>query len=74
MLQAEKINHQIAMAGNRLIKPLVVAILRVCVVSYVMLASANIQDEQRPWANIRVNAPVQPQEVLERIPPVTRPI
>lgn len=33
ILQAEKINHQRVIAGNRFINPFVVAILRVCVVS-----------------------------------------
>jgi len=33
-----------------------------------------MQDEHKPWANIRVNAPVQPHGVFDRIPPVTRPI
>lgn len=33
-----------------------------------------MQEEHKPWAIIRVNAPVQPQAEFDIIPPVTRPI
>lgn len=74
MLEAERINHQKVIIGNNLIKPLVMSILRVCVDSYVILAIANKPEEHRPWAIISKRAPVQPQDVLAIIPPVTSPI
>jgi len=74
MLQAENKNHQSVITGNRVISPFVDDILRVRVVSYVMLARANMQDEHKPWAIMSVRAPVHPQNELERIPAVTRPI
>ena len=74
MLQAEKRNHHIVIKGNKVISPLVDVILRVRVVSYVIFARANIHDEHKPWAIIKVRAPVQPHRELDIIPPVTRPI
>jgi hypothetical protein len=74
MLAAENINHQKDIAGNNIIMPFVMNILRVCVVSYVILASANIQDEHSPCANIMVSAPCQPHEVLDITPAVTIPM
>lgn len=42
------INHHIDMVGKAVIIPFVRNILRVCVDSYVIFASANRLDEQRP--------------------------
>lgn len=39
-----------------------------------MLARQNRADETRPWAIIRIIAPVKPQGVWIRIPPATRPM
>lgn len=38
------------------------------------MASANMQEEHKPWAIMSVRAPVQPHKELERMPAVTRPI
>lgn len=74
ILAAENINHQNVIAGNNIIIPLVINMLRVFVVSYVMLARANIHEEHRPWASIIVRAPCHPQVVFDIMPPVARPM
>lgn len=74
ILQAEKQNHQKVKEGNIVRKPDVRYILRDCVVSYVMLAKENIEDEQNPCAISIVRAPCQPHLVFDIIPPVARPI
>lgn len=62
MFAVQLTNHHIVIDGNRVIRPLVKNILRVCVVSYVMFARANSLDEHRPWASIMVRDAFHPQE------------
>lgn len=74
MFAQEKINHSIDMVGKRFRSPLVINILRELVASYVILAIANIPDEQRPWAIIIKRAPLNPHIELVIAPAIIRPI
>jgi len=74
MLQAEKQNHQKVIEGNKLNIPFVKYIPRELIVSYVILAKANIHDEQSPCEIKIRNAPCQPQVVFDIIPAVARPM
>lgn len=65
-----KINQRRDIEGTRLSNPLVRNILRVCVVSYVILAIENRAEDTRPWAIIIVTAPPHPQEVLDIRPEI----
>lgn len=74
ILQAEKQNHQKVIEGNKANNPLVTYILRDCVVSYLILANENIQEEHRPWATSIERPPCHPQEVPVIMPAVASPI
>lgn len=74
MLHAEKQNHQKHNDGNKFMRPLVINILREEMVSYVIFARENIQEEHSPWAKSIIIAPCQPQGVLVMIPAVAIPM
>lgn len=61
MLQTQKINHHKVMLGKILDIPETRKSLREWVISYVIPASANMADEQRPWEIIIIKAPTHPQ-------------
>ena len=63
-----------AKIGNSARMPLVRNSLRVDVVSYRQLASANSAEEQNPWAIIIIMAPSHPQICIVIIPAVSSPI
>jgi hypothetical protein len=69
-----KMNHNKDIEGIRLSKPFVRNILRVCVVSYVMLAIENIADETKPCAIIMASDPIHPQRVFDINPEMRIPI
>ena len=74
ILHAEKENHQNVIDGKSASSPLVTYILRDWVVSYLMLARENMQDEQSPWAINIETLPCQPHNVPVITPAVARPI
>lgn len=74
ILAAAKINHQKDIAGKRERRPLVRNNLRVCVISYVIFARANRQEEQIPWAIIISKLPWKPQYEPDIRPAVKSPI
>lgn len=57
IFHAEKINHHIDKIGRADIIPFVKYMLRVCVISYVILAKINNADEHKPWAIIIIKPP-----------------
>lgn len=67
-------NHHIDDSGRIDISPLVRAILRLCLDSYVMYAIKNRSDDLSPCAIIIAIAPFIPSLVLERSPAIIRPI
>lgn len=71
MLQIDSRSHHIEKAGKSLRIPLVKNILRVFVLSYVMLARLNMQEEHKPWAIIMARAPCHPHEEHNIAPMIT---
>jgi len=67
-------NHHIDIVGAIIISPLVRNILRVCVISYDILAIINRADELRPWAIIIIRALERPHTVFDNIPVSINPI
>ena len=74
MLAAVKINHIIVIIGKMFNIPLVKNRLRVCVISYVMLAAANRPDDVNPCAIIIMRLPCHAQVEFLMIPAVISPI
>lgn len=54
-----EINHQVAVRGKISCNPRAKIIVRLCVRSYVVLAKQNKAEETRPWAIIKIRAPVK---------------
>lgn len=71
---AENKNQIAVINGKNASIPLVKNKLRVCVVSYIELASANRAEDERPWATIIIIEPSQPQIELVIKPAVNKPI
>ena len=67
-------NHHREIKGNILHSPLVNAILRVPVNSYVIFAMQNNPDDTSPCAIIIARAPISPILVLERMPAIIKPM
>lgn len=67
-------NHHNEINGSMLHNPLVRAMLRVFVNSYVIFAMQNNPEETNPWAIIMANAPINPIFVLDKTPAIIRPI
>lgn len=57
------INHQVAVRGRISCMPRASTIVRLWVRSYVVFARQNRADDTRPWAIMRMIAPVKPQGV-----------
>jgi hypothetical protein len=57
---AERINHQTAITGKRLIMPFNNIKFRVWAVSYIVLAKAKRPEDVSPWATIKSRAPAHP--------------
>lgn len=71
---AENKNQIAVINGKNANIPLVKNRLRVWVVSYIELASANRAEDESPWATIIIIEPSQPQIELVIRPAVKRPI
>lgn len=71
---AERMNHQIVIAGKIFIIPFSRIRFRLWVVSYTVFAIANKPDEARPWAITNKSAPVHPHKVCDRMPAVISPM
>lgn len=56
-------NHHVAVKGKIICRPRARIIVRLWVRSYVVLARQKRADDTRPWAIIRMIAPVNPQGV-----------
>ena len=67
-------NQRMVEEGKRASIPLVRNRLRVCVVSYIMLARANRAGEERPWAIIIKSLLSQPHEHIVIVPDVKSPM
>jgi hypothetical protein len=59
---ASKIKQNKDMWGKMLIKPFIMKILRVEVLSYSIFARQNIPEETKPWANIIKKLPAYPMD------------
>lgn len=68
------INHQVAVSGRSSCIPRASTMVRLWVRSYVVLARQNRADDTRPWAIIKIIAPVKPHGVWIKIPPATNPM
>jgi len=71
---AERINHQIVIAGKRFIMPFRSIRFRLWAVSYSVLTKAKRPEDTSPWAIIKSRAPAHPHWVCVITPAVTRPI
>lgn len=69
-LAADERNHHMAREGKSVSIPFVSNRLRVCVVSYDVLAKANRAELHNPWASIIPNDPCQPQLEFVIVPAV----
>lgn len=74
ILAAENRNQKAAIKGKKFIVPLVKKRLRVFVVSYNVLASANRAEEENPCAIIIIMVPSQPQMEFDIRPATSKPI
>lgn len=57
---AERINHQTAIMGKRLIIPFNIIKFRLWAVSYTILAKAKRPEDVSPWATLKSRAPAHP--------------
>ena len=66
-----KTNHTILNIALLFNRPELKKNLRECLRSYIILAAANIPDEQTPWASIIIRTPSNPHFVNLNLPAIT---